>query len=379
MTLIGEPACGWTRGLRPEFFPLPWKHLLSTILATLVLHGNPSRAEGPVIEEVVLPPLRIQGQPARAHTQGMELAAGQYFATARRDDVRPKRALLLRADPAGTDWDVWDITPFDAQGKITTLDHPGGMQSDGHRLWIPLAESKRNGNSLIRVFRLAGMVPGQPLKADFEFPVNDHIGAVAVSPGHKVVLGANWDTEAVYVWDFDGHLQRTLSGPELQSRGLGVVSGTKGRAGLAVQDWKVVDDRLFASGLYRGGGVVPEAPQSRLMSFADFAEPGFRRWSVTLPKQTGTELAREAMTISDGRVHFLPDDLGPSNRVFRVSLADLMKRSVPLDWRGSAVEAAATNAITAQPIRRDFSSHVKVKPALEARRSLPGTGMGFRA
>jgi hypothetical protein len=309
----------------------------------------------------------------------MELAAGRYFVTARRDDVHPKRALPLRADPAGTDWDVWDITPIDAQGQITTLDHPGGMQSDGDHLWIPLAESKRKGNSLIRVFPLAGMVPGRPLKADFEFPVNAHIGAVVVSPGHKLVFGANWDTEAVYVWDFDGRLQRTLSGPELQSRGLGVVSAAKGRAGLAVQDWKLVGNRLFASGLYRGGEVVPEAPQSRLMSFADFAEPGFQRWSIPLPKQTGTELAREAMTISDGRVHFLPDDLGPSNRVFRVSLADLMKRSVPLDWRGSVVEAAATNAITARPILKCFPSSVKVKSALEARRSLPGTGMGFRA
>lgn len=379
MTLIGEPACGWVRGLRPEFLPLSWKHLLSTILATLVLHGNPSRAEGPVIEEVVLPPLRIQGQPARAHTQGMELAAGQYFVTARRDDVRPKRALLLRADPAGTDWDVWDITPIDAQGKITTLDHPGGMQSDGHRLWIPLAESKRNGNSLIRVFRLAGMVPGQPLKTDFEFPVNDHIGAVAVSPGHKLVFGANWDTEAVNVWDFDGHLQRTLNGPELQSRGLGVASGVNARAGLAVQDWKLVGNRLFASGLYRGGGVVPESPQSRLMSFADFAEPGFQRWSIPLPKQTGTELAREAMTISDGRIHFLPEDLGPSNRVFRVSLADFMKRSVSLNGHSGEVEAGATNATTAWPNLKDFPSSVKVKSALETHKSLPGTGMGFRA
>jgi hypothetical protein len=335
MIPIGEPAFEWVRGLHLECFSLPWKQLLSAALATLVFHGNPSRAESLAMEEVGLPPLRIQGQPARAHTQGMELAAGKYFVTARRDDVRPKRALLLWTDPAGTDWDVWDITPIDAQGEITTLDHPGGMQSDGDRLWIPLAESKRKGRSLIRAFPLAGMVPGQPLKAGFEFPVDDHIGAVAVSAGHRLVFGANWDTEAVYVWDFDGRLQRTLNGSALQSRELGVVSGARGRAGLAVQDWKVVGDRLFASGLYRGGGVLPESPQSQLMSFAGFAEPGFQRRSITLPKLNGTELAREAMAVADGRVHFLPGDLGASNRIFRVSLADLMKRSVSQDWRSS--------------------------------------------
>src|SRR4029434_2783288 len=112
----------------------------------------------------------------------------------------------------------------------------------------------------------ADMIPGQPLKAKFEFPVNDHIGALAVSGDRRNVFGANWDTEAVYVWDFNGRLQRTLNNSELESRGLGVVSGANGRAGLAVQDWKVVGDRLFASGLFRGPGVTPESPQSRFMS-----------------------------------------------------------------------------------------------------------------
>ena len=44
-----------------------------------------------------------------------------------------------------------------------------------------------------------------------------------------------------------------------------------------------------------------------------------------MPKQNGTELAREAMAIADGLAYFLPGDLGASNRVFRVSLAELVK------------------------------------------------------
>ena len=296
--------------------------------AALVLHWHQSLADDLTVAAIKLPALRVNGQPAKAHTQGLEIKSGKYYVTARRDDVQPRRALLLRTDPHGTNWDVWDITPVDARGVLTTLDHPGGMQSDGNRLWIPLAESKRTGSSLIRVFPMAGIVPGQPLKAEFEFPVSDHIGALAVSADHEIVFGANWDTEAIYVWDFAGHLQRTLKGPDLESRGLGVVSGPNGRAGLAVQDWKVMGDRLFASGLFRGPGATPESPQSRLMSFADFSEPGFQRRSIALPKQNGTELAQEAMAISEGLVHFLPDDLGASNRIFRVSLADLMKRSV---------------------------------------------------
>ena len=294
-------------------------------IAAVLLFLSSSLAEDLTVTAITLPALRVDGKPARAHTQGLEIKSGKYYVTARREDVAPKRALLLRTDALGAEWEVWDITPIDARSGLTTLDHPGGMQSDGERLWIPVAESKRKGRSLIRVFRISSLVPGQPLKPELEFPVNDHIGAVAVCTARRLVFGANWDTETVYVWDFDGRLQQTLNGAELQSRGLGVVSGANSRAGLAVQDWKVVGDRLFASGLFRGSGVVLGAPQSRLMSFADFPGPGLLWRSSALPEQNGTELAREAMAIADGVVYFLPDDLGASNRMFRVSLAKLVK------------------------------------------------------
>ena len=292
----------------------------------LVLHLNHALAENLKVETVRLPSLRIQGQAARAHTQGMEIADGKHYVTARRDDVFPKRALLLRTSPTATDWDVWDITPVDAAGSVTALDHPGGMQSDGQRLWIPVAESKRKGRSVIRAFRIADMVLGQPLKVEFEFPVDDHIGAVAISPGGKVILGANWDTEAVFLWDFEGRLLRSLTGSELGDCELGVVSGSPNRAGLTVQDWKMVGDRLFASGLFRSASGNPPSPQSRLLIFTAFLEPGFQRRTITLPAWQETELAREAMAIVDGEVYFLPDDLGATNRMFRVSLADLMKQ-----------------------------------------------------
>ena len=328
MQLIPSRSSNLHLRARCPFFRESGKHVGVAFCAALALHLHQSLADELTVTAMRLPPLRVNGQPARAHTQGLEIISGKYYVTARQDDVLPKRALLLRSNPRETDWDVWDITPVDARGTLTTLDHPGGMQSDGDRLWIPLAESKRKGTSLIRVFPVAGMVAGQPLKAEFEFSVNDHIGALAISADRKIVFGANWDTETVYIWDFEGRLQRTLKGPELESRGLGVVSGADGRTGLAVQDWKVVGDRLFSSGLFRGPGIVPESPQSRLVIFTDFSESGFQRWSNSLPSQDGRELAREAMAVSDNLVHFLPDDLGASNRIFRVSLSELMKRSV---------------------------------------------------
>src|SRR5262245_7449981 len=291
---------------------------IALVFAALIISVVQSWADDLRVETVQLPPLRIKGEAARAHTQGLEVLDGKYYVTARREDVQPKRALLLRTAAGASDWDTWDITPVGPVGTVTMLDHPGGFQFAGKRLWIPLAESKRKGSSLIRAFPMSGLVPGQPLKAEFEFPVNDHIGAVAVSAARRIVFGANWDSEAVYLWDFEGRLQRTMNGPELDSRGLGVISGVNGRAGLAVQDWKVVGDRLFASGLFRGPGVAPDSSQSRLISFVGFAELGFQRWSISLPKQNGTELGQEAMAISDGLVHFLPGDVGASNRIFRL-------------------------------------------------------------
>ena len=298
---------------------------LATAVVFLVLSSDRLSAVEPEFETVRLPALRVDGQVATAHTQGLELVAGRYLVTARREDVRPHRALLLRTAPGRTDWDAWDITPLDEAGTVTALDHPGGMQSDGQRLWIPLAESKRKGRSLIRAYPLSGLVVGRPLQAELEFPVDDHIGAVAVSTGRRLVFGANWDTETVYVWDLQGRLQRTLTSPDLKRRGIGVDTGATNRTGVTVQDWKVVGDRLFVSGLFRAPGSTAVRPESRLLSFSRFLGPDFQQWSAVLPLQQETELAQEAMAIADGIVHFLPEDLGATNRVFRVPLSDLMK------------------------------------------------------
>ena len=308
-----------------QFFRLRWSTARSAALAVLLSHGAQSRAEDFAVDVVSLPPMRIEGRPARAHTQGLELAGGKYYVTARRDDVRPRRALLLRTDPAATNWDVWDITPLDAQGALTGLDHPGGMQSDGTRLWIPVAESKRNSRAIVRAFLLADLVAGRQVKPVFEFPVNDHIGAVAVSTEHGLLFGANWDTEKVYVWDLKGQLQRTLRGDELEARGVGAVAGSEGRAGVAVQDWKVVGERLYASGLFRSPKLATASLASRLCWFEHFLERDFQCRTVTLLGRHGVELAREAMAIFDGSLYFLPQDLGASNRLFRVGLAEVTR------------------------------------------------------
>lgn len=307
----------------------PTRWTIPALALLLILGLYPTSADELSITTVELPELRIQGQPAQAHTQGLEIVSSNYYVTARRDDVQPRRALLLRTAEGRTDWDVWDITPVDEPGRV--MDHPGGLQSDGMRLWIPVAESKRGGKTSIRRYALEGIIPGRPLKPDFEFTVNDHVGALAVLAERKSLLGASWDTEKVYVWEFDGRAQQGLSVSELALRSLGAdasgAAGNNRRAGLTVQDWKIVDGRLFASGLMKGPNLNAASPQSRLMIFTEFLANRFQRVSIPLPRQRGTELAREAMSISKGQVYFLADDLGAPNRLYRVPLADLVKNA----------------------------------------------------
>jgi hypothetical protein len=203
------------------------------------------------------------------------------------------------------------------------------MQSDGRNLWIPVAESVRRGRSVIRVIPIEELATGQPARVAFEWPVPDHIGAVAVSTNQHLVLGASWDTETVYIWSLKGELQRTLTRLDLEPRELGAYPAPGLTSGVAVQDWKFVGPALFASGLIKSGASPDLEPKSRLFVFERFLDSSFGHQSVRLPVLPKTKLAQEAMTVRGGSVYFLPEDLGPANRLFRIDLnVGLQKKSI---------------------------------------------------
>src|SRR5262249_42658859 len=152
--------------------------------------------------------------------------------------------------------------------------------------------------------------------------VVDHIGALAVATNQSLVLGASWDTETVYVWDLKGRLQRTLTGLELKSRNLGIVSGPGGHPGVAVQDWKMYGDRLYASGLFGDPGGTALRPRSRLLVFTHFLEAKCACETIPLPNEQPVELAQEAMVLSRDFLYYLPENLGSSNRCFRFRSTD---------------------------------------------------------
>ena len=38
------------------------------------------------------------------------------------------------------------------------LDHPGGFDSDGENLWVPISQSRRNGQTMIRKFSIRSLI-----------------------------------------------------------------------------------------------------------------------------------------------------------------------------------------------------------------------------
>lgn len=267
-------------------------------------------AATPEVETISTSPLVWKGQPLRAHTQGLEVTEGGFFVTARREDVHPRRALLLRYQTRSGQWILWDVTPT---GDVV-FDHPGGIQSDGTRLWIPIAESRRNGRSRIRAYRLDGFLAERLLMPELEFAVDDHIGALAVSAEKGLLFGASWDTESVYIWDLKGRLRQKLGGKDLSARGW--ASLVDGRPGLAVQDWKFVDGNLVASGLISLPDTTPTRSVSRLLRLTASLSP--LPPSFDPPPAAGVPLSREGMAVSGGWIWFLPGDLGATNRLYRI-------------------------------------------------------------
>ncbi|HAB16512.1 MAG TPA: DUF6454 family protein [Verrucomicrobiota bacterium] len=265
------------------------------------------------VEPVELPALESASGIVRAHTQGLEFAGGFVWVTARRDLPEPRGPLLLRTSLGARNWDVWNLT----SSESPALDHPGGIQSDGRRLWIPLAESRPQGRSLIRAYVLEDLRPGQLPKPTVEFAVEDHIGALAVWPEQSKLVGATWDTDSVYVWDLTGKLLQTLNGADLRRRGLGAGMKLDETPGLAVQDWKFVNGALVASGLVKSSASASSSALSRLLWFDSKLEP--KPSFPPLPEVAGDLLlAREGMAVANGFVYFLPGDLGATNRMYKM-------------------------------------------------------------
>ena len=153
--------------------------------------------------------------------------------------------------------------------------HAGGIATDAESIWIPVAEYRANSSAVIQKRNK------QTLALEFEFPVPDHIGCIAVTP--QFIIGGNWDSRDFYFWDHQGKLIRKVAS----------------QTGNAYQDMKFDSGRVVASGGLPGGGAIDwlELPDMHLA----------RR--VTAGKtDRGASLTREAMPVFKGALWLLPED-----------------------------------------------------------------------
>jgi len=139
------------------------------------------------------------------HTQGMTNVNGTWFlSTVEIID----RTTPLYDDPH------YDRTPGQGRGhlilfgengkKIKSIQlgegniyHPGGIDSDGRYIWVPVAEYRPGSRSII--YR----VNAETLEATEVFRFPDHIGAVVRDTEQNRLIGYSWGSRRIYVWHLD--------------------------------------------------------------------------------------------------------------------------------------------------------------------------------
>ncbi|HET6519226.1 MAG TPA: DUF6454 family protein [Geminicoccaceae bacterium] len=76
--------------------------------------------------------------------------------------------------------------------------HPGGIDHDGRHVWVPVAEYRPNGRSI--VYR----VDPATMRAAEAFRYPDHIGCVACDTDGGALHGASWGARRFYAWRLPG-------------------------------------------------------------------------------------------------------------------------------------------------------------------------------
>jgi hypothetical protein len=167
--------------------------------------------------------------------------------------------------------------------------HPGGIAADEDSIWIPVAEYRKESSAVIQRRNK------HTLALEFQFPVADHIGCLAVTP--QFLIGGNWDSRDFYVWDHQGKLVRKL--PSTTANGY--------------QDVKFRNGQLVASGLLQGGQAA--------IDWLDVSSLKLIRRLPLGNTDRSVPLTREGMTLFENRLWLLPED-GDS----RLFIFDLPRR-----------------------------------------------------
>ncbi len=186
--------------------------------------------------------------------------------------------------------------------------HPGGIDFDGERIWVPVAAYRKCSHTHIMA------VDPTTLEAKTQFQVDDHIGAVARS--NDRLIGANWGAEQFYFWTVEGRLVAKKPSP----------------TGIAYQDCKGCGDTIACL----GGG------------YLDWID--VKRWCLVkrLPvgrSSSGASLSREGLGLFGDSVFFLPDD-GPAARIYEYGFG---RQGTPTSTQKKSAKTSPTTKLFVAP------------------------------
>jgi hypothetical protein len=215
------------------------------------------------------------------HVQGIDLDEGTLWVTSV-DSTTRKGYLHEFGLPSG------ELTrSVEIQDGVRF--HPGGIAADASSIWIPVAEYKRNSSTVIQRRNR------RTLELESQFAVNDHIGCIAVRGGELV--GGNWDSRELYVWDPQGKLRQKIPNT----------------TGNSFQDLKFDGAQLVGSGLLPG--------RKGAIEWMDFPSLKITRRITAGRTDRGHAFTREGMALRGGKLYLLPED-GPT----RLFIFDLRNR-----------------------------------------------------
>ena len=92
---------------------------------------------------------------------------------------------------------------------------------------------------------------------------------------------------------------------------------------VAVQDWKVHEGFLIASGLDKSSKLLANRPRS-LIQLINVKTRQITA-ELRLPRRASGNFTREGMAVFNEHIWLLPDDLEEENKLYRFSLNELLK------------------------------------------------------
>ncbi|KAF2085402.1 hypothetical protein K490DRAFT_46875 [Saccharata proteae CBS 121410] len=153
------------------------------------------------------------------HPQGLCTCGSLYFLTSVEVIEAPSRSSVSSSSDGSK-----RLTPGRGRGHLFILDrfvnvqshmiigegsmyHPGGIDADEERVWIPVSEYRPNSRAVVY------SVHAETLSIRKEFQVNDHVGNMIVDRDAHRLFGTTWGSRQIIQFDMRGNEKLRWSNP----------------------------------------------------------------------------------------------------------------------------------------------------------------------